>query len=131
MMDIARCLDLIRPNAQWGTADTYADLQRTWRDAVQTIPTEAELDTAWQTLQAEDVASASASEALSNIRLALSGKISLLDDWAQDASDVVNGTNGVTAWNTQTQTQKNNTLRVLIDRLGKILSNMADIIRTR
>lgn len=130
-MDIARCLDRIRPNAQWGTATTYADLQRTWRDTEQTIPTEAELDTAWQTLQAEDVASASASEALSNIRLALSGKISLLDDWAQDASDVVNGTNGVTAWNTQTQTQKNNTLRVLIDRLGKILSNMADIIRTR
>ncbi len=52
-IDIALCLDRIRPGADWGCAATYADLQRTWRDAVQTLPTQQDLDAAWAAIQAE------------------------------------------------------------------------------
>ncbi len=57
-MDIALILSRIRPNAQWGSAATYADLQRTWRDQSQAIPTQAELDTEWAAILAEQAPAA-------------------------------------------------------------------------
>ena len=46
-MDIALILDRIRPKADWGTAITYDDLKRTWRDEKQKIPTIEELEQAF------------------------------------------------------------------------------------
>ena len=52
-MDIALILDRIRPKADWGTATTYDDLKRTWRDEKQKIPTIEELETAWNEILEE------------------------------------------------------------------------------
>ena len=52
-MDIALVLDKIRPKADWGTATTYDDLKRTWRDEKQVIPTLQELETAWNEILEE------------------------------------------------------------------------------
>lgn len=52
-MDIALVLDKIRPKADWGTATTYEDLKRTWRDEKQKIPTVEELETAWNEILEE------------------------------------------------------------------------------
>ena len=52
-MDIALILDKIRPKADWGTATTYEDLKRTWRDGKQKIPTIEELETAWNKILEE------------------------------------------------------------------------------
>ena len=52
-MDIALILDKIRPKADWGTATTYDDLKRTWRDEKQKIPTIEELEQAWNEILEE------------------------------------------------------------------------------
>ena len=52
-MDIALVLDQIRPNADWGTATTYEDLQRTWRDETQKLPILEELEQAWNKILEE------------------------------------------------------------------------------
>ncbi len=52
-MDIALILDRIRPKADWGTATTYDDLKRTWRDGKQKIPNIEELETAWNEILEE------------------------------------------------------------------------------
>ena len=52
-MDIALILDKIRPKADWGTATTYEDLKRTWRDEKQKIPTVEELEIAWNEILEE------------------------------------------------------------------------------
>ncbi|MGL6058915.1 MAG: hypothetical protein ACRC17_11445 [Culicoidibacterales bacterium] len=52
-MDIALILDKIRPKADWGTATTYDDLKRTWRDEKQKIPTIGELEQAWNEILEE------------------------------------------------------------------------------
>ena len=52
-MDIALILDRIRPKADWGTATTYDDLKRTWRDEKQKIPTIEELEMAWNEILEE------------------------------------------------------------------------------
>ena len=52
-MDIALVLDKIRPKADWGTATTYDDLKRTWRDEKQKIPTIEELEQAWNEILEE------------------------------------------------------------------------------
>lgn len=53
-------------------------------------------------------------------RLSLRGAVSTLRSWAQDARDEVS------AWDGQTQAQKNAALKVLIQRLGVLLDRFAD-----
>ena len=50
-MDIALILDKIRPGAAWRMADTYENLKNTWEDKKQSLPTEIEIQTAWEKLQ--------------------------------------------------------------------------------
>ena len=50
-MDIALVLDKIRPKAAWRMADTYENLKSTWEDKEQSLPTENEIQTAWENLQ--------------------------------------------------------------------------------
>ena len=52
-MDIALVLSKIRPNAKWRMADTYEQLQKTWEDEKQKIPTIEELETAWDKILEE------------------------------------------------------------------------------
>lgn len=56
-MDIALVLDKIRPNAAWRMADTYENLQATWEDAKQKLPTLEELETAWADMNKAPTAS--------------------------------------------------------------------------
>ena len=50
-MDIALVLDKIRPGAAWRMADTYENLKNTWEDKKQSLPTEVEIQMAWEKLQ--------------------------------------------------------------------------------
>ena len=45
-MDIAQAVEEIYPGADFRKADSYANLQKTWKDA-RLIPTEGELAEAW------------------------------------------------------------------------------------
>lgn len=51
-VDYAAVLAVTNKGAKWGTATTYADLERTWTDAA-TIPTQATLDAAWPAVEAD------------------------------------------------------------------------------
>lgn len=46
-MDIALVLDKIRPGAAWRRSDSYENLQATWEDNKQTLPTLEEIETVW------------------------------------------------------------------------------------
>lgn len=46
-MDIALAVEKLLGVADYGTATTYADLQRTWRDA-RPIPTMEQLESSWE-----------------------------------------------------------------------------------
>lgn len=61
---------------------------------------------------------------LAKIKASLAAKAVVLDGWSVDAAAEV------LTWDSKTQTQKNAVLKALIDRLGKFMSNAADIIRT-
>lgn len=50
-VDIALVLDKIRPGAAWRMSDTYENLVATWEDTKQTLPTLAEIETAWLEMQ--------------------------------------------------------------------------------
>lgn len=52
-MDIALVLDKIRPGAAWRRSDNYETLKATWEDEKQTIPTEEEINLAWEAIQKE------------------------------------------------------------------------------
>jgi len=52
--DWTAALNKARPGAQWAMGDTYESLQ--WLDAVQTQPTKAELQAAWETVLTERAA---------------------------------------------------------------------------
>ena len=52
-MDIALVLDRIRPDARWRRAATYEELEATWEDEVQTLPTLREISDEWAVIQAE------------------------------------------------------------------------------
>lgn len=53
MIDYAAVLAVIRPNAEWGCAKTYQDVVDTWRDQVQSVPTEQEFTDAWSAVESD------------------------------------------------------------------------------
>lgn len=70
-MDYAIAVEQLMGVAEYGSAKTYADLVRTWRDD-RPVPTEAELDTSWQaylTLQQAEEDSQQEHRAIRNIDL--------------------------------------------------------------
>lgn len=52
-MDLGIVLDKIRPKAAYRKYDTYENLENTWEDKVQILPTEDEIKTAWEKIQQE------------------------------------------------------------------------------
>ena len=71
-VDIALAVEGIYPAADYRRADSYAELQRTWRDA-RRIPTEQELKNAWDARQAAAAAAADTRRAAKQAVLAKLG----------------------------------------------------------
>jgi hypothetical protein len=47
---LALTIDYLRPGASYRMYDTYANLSATWEDTSTACPTEAELESAWETV---------------------------------------------------------------------------------
>jgi hypothetical protein len=62
-MDIALAVEQVLGIAEYGTAATYAELQRTWRDR-RPIPTLSQLQAAWDAYQANEAAKKQARDRL-------------------------------------------------------------------
>jgi hypothetical protein len=56
IMDIALVLDRIRPGAAWRRAGTYEEVEASWEDETQNLPTLEEVETDWAVIEAERAA---------------------------------------------------------------------------